>query len=97
MLRLCLESELKQSRFIEQVMVIGEGEKMPAALIQVNFDFAKEWANRKQLNAETILYNDKFVNVFKKKLIFTIKNLANGNRLKDSKLLMMNGRLMPVT
>ena len=30
-----LESELKQSRFIEQVMVIGEGEKMPAALVQL--------------------------------------------------------------
>ena len=26
-----LEDILKQSRFIEQVMVIGEGEKMPAA------------------------------------------------------------------
>jgi long-chain acyl-CoA synthetase len=41
-----LENTLKQSFFIEQVMVIGEGEKMPAALIQPNFDFVKEWANR---------------------------------------------------
>ncbi len=41
-----LESELKQSRFIEQVMVIGESEKMPAAIIQVNFDFVHEWAKR---------------------------------------------------
>ena len=37
-----LESELKQSRFIEQIMIIGESEKMPAALIQVNFEFAKD-------------------------------------------------------
>lgn len=42
-----LESELKQSRFIEQVMVIGEGQKMPAALIQINFEFVNEWAKRK--------------------------------------------------
>ncbi len=42
-----LESALKQSRFIEQIMVIGESEKMPAALIQVNFDFVNEWAKRK--------------------------------------------------
>ncbi|TNJ43489.1 long-chain fatty acid--CoA ligase [Tamlana fucoidanivorans] len=42
-----LENELKQSRFIEQVMVIGEGEKMPAALIQVNFEFVHEWVERK--------------------------------------------------
>ena len=41
-----LESELKQSRFIEQVMVIGEGQKMPAALIQINFEFVNEWAKR---------------------------------------------------
>ena len=42
-----LESELKQSRFIEQVMVIGEGQKMPAALIQINFEFVNEWVKRK--------------------------------------------------
>ena len=41
-----IENELKQSRFIEQVMVIGEGEKMPAALIQLNPIFIKEWATR---------------------------------------------------
>jgi len=42
-----LENDLKQSRFIEQIMVIGEGEKMPAALIQPNFEFVKEWIERK--------------------------------------------------
>ena len=41
-----IENELKQSRFIEQVMVIGENEKMPAAIIQPNFEFVKEWAER---------------------------------------------------
>ncbi|MFH6771493.1 AMP-dependent synthetase/ligase [Gaetbulibacter aestuarii] len=41
-----IENEFKQSRFIEQIMVIGEGEKMPAALIQLNYDFVKEWAKR---------------------------------------------------
>ena len=40
-----LENAMKQSRFIEQIMVIGEGEKMPAAFIQPNFAFIKEWAN----------------------------------------------------
>ncbi len=38
-----LENTFKQSRFIEQVMVIGDGEKMPAAFIQPSFDFVKEW------------------------------------------------------
>ena len=39
-----LENTFKQSRFIEQIMVIGEGQKMPAAYIQPNFEFIKDWA-----------------------------------------------------
>jgi long-chain acyl-CoA synthetase len=39
-----LENAMKQSRFIEQIMVIGDGEKMPAAFIQPNFAFVREWA-----------------------------------------------------
>jgi long-chain acyl-CoA synthetase len=42
-----LEGELKQSLFIEQIMVIGDGEKMPAAFIQLNFDFIKDWIEKK--------------------------------------------------
>lgn len=45
-----LENTLKQSRFIEQIMVVGEGQKMPAALIQPNFDYIKDWANKKGIN-----------------------------------------------
>ncbi|WP_340063854.1 long-chain fatty acid--CoA ligase [Ascidiimonas aurantiaca] len=41
-----IENEMKQSRFIEQIMVVGEGEKMPAAFIQPNFEFLREWAKR---------------------------------------------------
>ena len=41
-----IENQLKLSRFIENVMVVGEGEKMPAAIIQLNFPFVKEWARR---------------------------------------------------
>jgi long-chain acyl-CoA synthetase len=43
-----LENDMKQSMFIEQIMVIGEGEKMPAALIQPNFDFIRDWIDHKQ-------------------------------------------------
>ena len=39
-----LENAMKQSRFVEQIMVIGDGQKMPAAFVQPNFDFVKEWA-----------------------------------------------------
>jgi len=49
-----LESALKQSRIIEQVMVIGESQKMPAAIIQVNFDFVREWAKKKNYNITNV-------------------------------------------
>ena len=42
-----IENAMKQSRFIEQIMVIGEGQKMPAALIQPNWEFIAEWIKRK--------------------------------------------------
>lgn len=43
-----LENEMKKSKFIEQIMVVGEGEKMPAALVQPDFNFIKAWAERKE-------------------------------------------------
>jgi len=45
-----IENQMKQSRFIEQIMVVGEGEKMPCAIIQPNFEFVKQWAQRRKLN-----------------------------------------------
>lgn len=44
-----LENRLKQSPFIEQVMVIGEGQKMPAALIQPEFEHVRHWAQRHEI------------------------------------------------
>ncbi len=49
-----MENKFKESRFIEQIMVIGEGEKFPAALIVPSFAFVKEWATRKELNFEKL-------------------------------------------
>ncbi len=59
-----LENDMKQSLFIEQIMVIGEGEKMPAALIQPNFDFIRDWIDHKQNGvgiSETEIANSELV------------------------------------
>lgn len=45
-----MENKFKESRFIEQIMVIGEGEKFPAAFIVPSFAFVKEWASRKNID-----------------------------------------------
>lgn len=41
-----MENKFKESRFIEQIMVVGEGEKFPAAYIVPNFAFIREWAEK---------------------------------------------------
>ncbi len=38
-----IENKLKESPFIEQIMVIGEGERFPAALIVPAFEHLKSW------------------------------------------------------
>ena len=38
-----MEHKFKESRFIEQIMVVGEGEKFPSAFIVPNFAFIREW------------------------------------------------------
>ena len=38
-----IENKMKRSPFIEQIMVIGEGEKMPSALIQPDFEYVRNW------------------------------------------------------
>lgn len=48
-----IENEAKASKFIEQIMVVGEGEKMPTALIQPDFAFLQAWAERKGHNIGT--------------------------------------------
>jgi len=44
-----LENKMKESSFIEQIMVIGEGEKHPSAIIQPAFEFLQEWCRRKEI------------------------------------------------
>ncbi len=39
-----IENLVKASKFIEQLMVVGEGERMPCAIVQPDYTFAKNWA-----------------------------------------------------
>jgi long-chain acyl-CoA synthetase len=62
-----LEGELKQSLFIEQVMVVGENEKMPAAIIQPNYEYLKDWAGDNNIAFDThedLITNPKVIKEF---------------------------------
>lgn len=45
-----IENLAKASKFIEQIMVVGDGEKMPCALVQPDFNFVQQWAQRKNID-----------------------------------------------
>jgi long-chain acyl-CoA synthetase len=45
-----IENKMKESLFIEQIMVIGENRNFAAALIVPKFDFILDWAKIKKLN-----------------------------------------------
>jgi len=85
-----LEGELKQSLFIEQVMVVGEGEKMPAAILQPNFDFIKEWIKHKQLNIgdanEQIICDERIIKRIQEEVDKCNKSFAKWEQIKRFEL-----------
>jgi long-chain acyl-CoA synthetase len=85
-----LEGELKQSLFIEQVMVIGDGEKMPAALIQLNFDFIKDWIDKKGHKIgktnEEIIHSEIVINRVQKEVDKCNTHFGNWEQIKRFEL-----------
>ena len=87
-----IENSLKESRFIEQAMVIGENQKFPAAFIVPDYAFLRAWAKRHELSfegqsneqiiADPTIYKRIFEEVEK-----VNANLGNWEQLKKIKLL----------
>ena len=99
-----IENAIKQSRFIEQIMVIGEGQKMPAALIQPNFEFIQEWAKRKKINLgstnEEIIKNRDVNDRIQEEVDFYNERFGKWERIKQFRLtpdvwLVESGHLTP--
>jgi len=49
-----IENQMKQSLFIEQIMVVGPGRKMPTAVIQPNLEYVKNWLKEKGISCDTL-------------------------------------------
>jgi len=85
-----LENTFKQSRFIEQIMVIGDGEKMPAAFIQPNFDFVKEWTKIKGISIgntnEEIISNPAVIERIEEEVNELNKKFGNWEQVKRIEL-----------
>ncbi|WP_397446261.1 AMP-dependent synthetase/ligase [Polaribacter sp. R77954] len=84
-----LEGELKQSLFIEQVMVVGENEKMPAAIIQPNFEYLTDWAahhNITYTSNEEIITDKRILDAIQEAVNHCNKNFGKWEQIKVFKL-----------
>jgi long-chain acyl-CoA synthetase len=87
-----IENSLKESRFIEQAMVIGENQKFPAAFIVPDYAFLRAWAKRHELSFEALNNEQVIAEPAVYKRIFEEVEKVNGNlgnweQLKKIKLL----------
>ena len=84
-----LENRFKQSRFIEQIMVVGEGEKMPAALIQPNFEFLSARAEEHDMILGTntdICSNEKVISRIQEEVDDANQDFAKWEKVKQFRL-----------
>ena len=85
-----LENAMKQSRFIEQIMVIGDGQKMPAAFIQPSFDFIKEWAKLHNISVgnsnEEIIQNQEVIKRIQQEVDVINEKFGNWEKIKRFEL-----------
>jgi long-chain acyl-CoA synthetase len=82
-----IENIVKQSTLIDQVMVVGESQKYPAALIQLNFDAVNEWLGQTApLNYTEMVANEKVLIKIKKDVDQANENFAQWEKIKKFKL-----------
>jgi long-chain acyl-CoA synthetase len=85
-----IENTMKQSLFIEQIMVIGDGEKMPAAFIQPNFDYIKDWAIKNNIDVgdlnEEIISHPKVIEQIQKEVDLQNEKFGNWEKIKRFEL-----------
>lgn len=85
-----IENAMKQSRFIGEIMVIGDGEKMPGAFIQPDFEFVKQWAKKKNINIgnsnKEIIANEEVKKRFEEEVETINKKFGNWEKIKRFEL-----------
>jgi len=85
-----LENKYKESKMVEQIMVIGDGQKFPAALIIPNFAALKDYCVFKGIPYTTdaeMISDPKVLDKFQRDLDELNENFAQYERVKKFKLL----------
>jgi long-chain acyl-CoA synthetase len=87
---LMIENKLKESPFIEQVLVIGEGQKFASALIVPAFAYLREWCKKNNINYTTneeMITNAAVKKVIGEEVEAVNKDLAQYEKIKRPELL----------
>lgn len=86
-----MENRFKESRFIEQIVVIGADKKFPSALIVPNMEFVMEWSKRKKYEIgnehEEIVKNENVIARLQKEIDIINKDFGKWEQIKAFKLL----------
>lgn len=86
-----VENKFKESPFIEQIMVVGEGQKHPAALIVPAFEFIKNWAKDKDYNLgsshEEIIKDERVIERIQREVTHYNGSFGNWEQVKKFELL----------
>lgn len=85
-----LENKFKETILIEQVMVLGENRKFPAALIVPNFVALKAWAEKKQIpytTNEEMIKNPQVFEKFAQIVEYSCKDFGKWEQVKRFALL----------
>lgn len=82
-----IENKLTESKFIEQAMVVGDGEKFASALIVPNYTALKEWANIEaseltNLSKEELLKHAEIQKLINKEVRISNQFFGNWEQLK---------------
>ena len=83
-----IEGEMKQSLFIEQIMVVGESKRMAAAIIQPNFEYIENWMKENNIQEKIgeIYRNDKLINEIQKDIDIHNEKFAQWEKIKKFEL-----------
>jgi long-chain acyl-CoA synthetase len=85
-----MENKLKASRFIEQVMVIGENRNFPAALVVPEFNFLKDYCERKGIpftSREQVIADERIRSRIFKEVTQANEGLGQWEQVKKIELL----------
>ncbi len=85
-----MENKFKESRFIEQIIVVGEFKKHPSALVVPSFEFLEDWCKRKEIKYSSradMLANPRVIDRYQEEIDEHNEDFGKWEKIKQFRLL----------